>query len=212
MKTVFTILVILQFGSLTLAQKTKKVNFKNDYPSYKETFYVLKSDKTVKHGLYTKTIGGKTVKKGSYENGVRKGIWEYYDFNGDLVHRVDIESKQILYDNSRSKNSRQQSIELSRNMIVLGGMTGVYKQIQILLRYPATARRNGTQGKVFVKLTFNEKGELSNKVVMEGPGDGLNEEAIRIFNLMDIEVLPALDKDGNPTQSEIIFPITFKLG
>jgi antitoxin component YwqK of YwqJK toxin-antitoxin module len=91
MKTVLTILVILQFGSITLAQKTKKVNVKNDYPAYKETFYVLKSD-NIKHGLYTKLIRGKIMKKGIFENGIRKGTWEYFDLNRDLVHKLDIEN------------------------------------------------------------------------------------------------------------------------
>jgi protein TonB len=89
----------------------------------------------------------------------------------------------------------------SRYLIVLGGMAGIYQQIQITLHYPATARRNGTQGEVFVKLTFDDQGKMIHREALEGPGDGLNEEAIRTLKLIDFEVLPALDLE-----------ITFKLG
>jgi protein TonB len=212
MKTILTILVLLQLGNITIAQKTKKVYIKNDYPPYNETFYVLKSDKSIKHGLYTKRIRGKIVKQGLFENGVRKGTWEYYDINGDLVHKVDIENKKLIFEKSHSNSSVKKSSKYSRHLIVLGGMVGIYRQIQDLLRYPATARQKGTQGKVFVKLTFNDQGDLINQEVIEGPGGGLDEEAIRTMKLIDFETIPALDLDGNPVQSELILPITFKLG
>lgn len=212
MKTILTILVLLQIGNIATAQKTKKVYIKSDYPAYNETFYVLKSDKSIKHGLYTKRIKGSIFKQGQFEYGVKKGTWEYYDFNGDLVHKVDIENKKLIFEKSPTNNPANQPKKYSRHLIVLGGMAGVYRQIQYLLRYPATARQKGTQGKVLVKLTFNDQGDLINLEVMEGPGDGLDEEAIRTMKLIDFETLPALDLEGNPIQSELILPITFKLG
>lgn len=212
MKTILTILVLLHVGNVATAQKTKKVYIKSDYPSYNETFYVLKSDKSIKHGRYTKRINGKVFKQGLFEHGEKKGTWEYYDFNGDLVHKVDIESKTLIFEKSPTNSPSNLSSKYSRHLIVLGGMAGVYRQIQYLLRYPATARQNGTQGKVYIKLTFNDRGELINQEVIEGPGDGLDEEAIRTMKLIDFETLPALDLEGNPVQSELILPITFKLG
>ena len=212
MKTILSILLLLQVSAISIAQKTKKMYIKSDYPSFSETYYVLKSDKSTRHGRYTKRFMGKITKQGMYEHGVKTGIWEYYDRNGDLVHKVDLENNKLIYEKSPSTGALQPSRKYSRNLIVLGGMAGLYMQIQMALRYPATARQNGTQGKVYVKFTFNEQGELVNQEVVKDPGDGLGEEALRTMKLVDFEVFPALDLDGNPVESELILPITFKLG
>ena len=195
-----------------LAQKTKKVVIKSDYPSTKETYYVLKSDENIKHGEYKKKFHGKSLKKGEYVNNERTGIWEYYNLSGDVIHKVNVESMEIVYDKLSTEKSEFNSDLYSRPFIILGGFEPFFTQIAYLLRYPAVARRNGTQGKVYIKLLFNNKGLIESAEVVEGIGDGLDEEALRVIKLIDIETIPALDLKGEPTSSDFIFPINFQLG
>lgn len=212
MKAKITLLMLVLLNTVAYAQKTKKVTNKSDYPSFKETYYVLKSDKSTKHGSYEKEIRGKTIKRGQFENDVKTGIWEYYDQNGSVVHKIDVESDSILYDKFADENTEFNEEKYSRPLIVLGGMGSLYQQIGNALRYPSDARRRGTQGKVLVQMTVNNQGEVEDIEVVEGVGDGLDEEAVRVMKLIDIEILPALDVNGDPTDSELVLPITFKLG
>ena len=212
MKVRITLLALVLLNTIVYAQKTKKVTDKNDYPSFKETYYVLKSDKQIKHGSYEKEIRGRTVKQGQFENGVKTGIWEYYDQNGNVAHKIDLESDSILYGNSAGENAEYDKGKYSRPLIVLGGMGSLYQQIGNALRYPSDARRKGTQGKVLIQMIVNDQGEAEDAKVIEGVGDGLDEEAVRVMKLIDIEFLPALDLNGNPVKSDLVLPITFKLG
>ncbi len=212
MKTKITLIVIVLFSTVAYAQKTKKVTNKSDYPSFKETYYVLKSDKSTRHGSYEKEIRGKTIEQGQFENGIKTGIWEYFDQDGIVVHKVSVEDGSILYDKFANENTDFDKERYSRPLIVLGGMGSLYQQIGNALRYPSDARRKGTQGKVLVQMIVDDQGEIKDVEVVKGVGDGLDEEAVRVMKFIDIEILPALDVDGNPVKSELVLPITFKLG
>ena len=212
MKVKITLIALILLNTVVYAQKTKKVTNKNDYPSFKETYYVLKSDKQTKHGSYQKEIRGRVVKQGQYKNGVKTGIWEYYDQNENVVHKVSIENDSILYDKSANENTEFDREKYSRPLIVLGGMGSLYQQIGNALRYPSDARRKGTQGKVLVQIAINNLGKVEDVKVYESIGDGLDEEAVRVMKLIDIEFLPALDLKGIPVKSDLVLPITFKLG
>ena len=66
MKRLLTAIATSIVLSIAHGQDLKKQKVKNDYPLFKETFYVLKSDPTIKHGKYEKQYGG-LVTKGEYE-------------------------------------------------------------------------------------------------------------------------------------------------
>jgi antitoxin component YwqK of YwqJK toxin-antitoxin module len=203
------LLTIFVLVSLTIyGQKTKKTTFKNDYPSYKETIYVLKEDNSIKHGDYQKNIRGKISISGQYENNLKIGVWEFYAPNGDLIHKYDYDADKLVFD----KNSKDSETGNMRDAIPLGGYATFYQVINQLLRYPAEARRNGTQGKVYVKFTVGIDGKLSNIIAMEGIDDGCHKESVRVIEMINIDWAPALDTDGNPISSEITIPITYRLG
>lgn len=206
------LLILILISIPAFSQKTKKVTIKSDNPSTKEIYYVLKSDEGIKHGKYSKEINGRLFKQGQYENNEETGVWEYFDLNREVTHKIDIDNNKVLYDKSAGENSNFDSEKYLRPLILLGGFDVFFQQIAHSLRYPPEARRNGTQGKVYLKLFFNNNGLLENVEVIEGVGDGLDEEAVRVIKLIDIEALPALDKNGNPTTSEMTIPISFRLG
>lgn len=212
MKTNILIISILLFTAVAFAQKTKKVTSKNEYPSYQETYYVLKSDQSVRNGDYKKVVRGKTLIKGHFENGIKSGIWEYYSPDGKLMHKFDVVTNELVFDHLQDEAIKFDTTKYTRPLILLGGMASMYIKIFNTLRYPSAARRKGTQGRVFITLTIDEQGNLKDSKILQGIGDGCDEETIKIFKLMQLEWLPALDLEGKPTSSEITLPVSFRLG
>jgi TonB family protein len=75
MKILIKLILILCFLSpATLhAQKVKKVTKKSK--DYVETYFVLKDNKRVKHGMYEETYNRRLVKRGNYNQGNKDGKW-----------------------------------------------------------------------------------------------------------------------------------------
>lgn len=64
-----------------------------------EKYYVLKTDKQTKQGLYQATINGKIpLASGNYANGKRVGVWHFYDTNGQIIQNFDYATQTVLYE------------------------------------------------------------------------------------------------------------------
>jgi len=211
MRTLFISLTLLLTFSTVFGQKLKKVTSEHQSPPFKEKFYVLKSDETTRQGAYIKEVRKTVWVKGQYQNDIKVGVWEYYDMKGKLAHKLNVETGELLYNRFEDETKNFDKSKYSRPAILLGGTSTIYKNVMYLLRYPAEARIANTQGKVYVKFIVDELGKMGNSQVIEGIGDGCDEEAVRIMNLVDQEWLPALDLDGKPIKSEITLPITYRL-
>ncbi|MCS7216056.1 MAG: energy transducer TonB [Thermodesulfovibrio sp.] len=74
--------------------------------------------------------------------------------------------------------------------------------------YPQVARRLGKEGKVVLRLTIDEKGELVNIEVLEGASYGFTEAAIEAVKKS--KFAPAI-KNGKPVASRAILPVRFIL-
>lgn len=74
--------------------------------------------------------------------------------------------------------------------------------------YPQLARRLGKEGKVLLKLTISEKGELINIDVIESDFPPFTEAALEA--LKKSKFAPAV-KDGKPIASRAILPVRFVL-
>ncbi len=196
-------LVLFSISHTAPSQKTKKTVIKNQLPDTKEVFYVLKDDYQTKHGKYTKYLGDMMVCSGTYDSNERTGNWEYYNSKGGIEQIVNYDTYQLIQNNN-PKN-------VSPEPVALGGMQIFYTYIARTMKYPARARKKGTQGKVFVKFTINPDGSTSNFHIEEGIGDGCDEEALRAFQTIGFEYYPALDSNGNQISSTITLPVIFKL-
>lgn len=74
--------------------------------------------------------------------------------------------------------------------------------------YPMMARKLGREGKVVLKLTIDENGNLLNVEVVEKAGYGFTEAAVEAVKKSTF--LPA-KKDGKPLVSRALLPIRFRL-
>ena len=77
-----------------------------------------------------------------------------------------------------------------------------------LPEYPPLARRWGKEGKVVLRLTINEKGELMKVEVLTGQGFGLTEAAVQAVKKSTF--LPARQQ-GRPVACRAVLPILFVL-
>ena len=115
-------LLFIVSSCAAFAQKTKKVVV-DDYDLFaRHEYYVLKKDKTIKHGPYKSTwvngiprqegfytFGKKdslwvyynrkaiVASRGYYEDGKKVGVWEYFDDKGNIINRYDHTSRYLSY-------------------------------------------------------------------------------------------------------------------
>lgn len=123
MRLLSLILLCIGHCSILYAQPTEKItNESGDkWAPMRETYYVLKSDLTTRHGPYELVRKGQPVLKGYYKNGkkdsvwesygnknvllarkwyadgVQKGIWEFYTWKGDPESQYDFSTGKITW-------------------------------------------------------------------------------------------------------------------
>lgn len=79
----YTLIILSLFTTTILfGQKTKKIKntVKEQFREYNEVYYVLKSDKKTKHGLYFKKDkqNNEVIERGYFKNGLKDSVWSYY--------------------------------------------------------------------------------------------------------------------------------------
>jgi protein TonB len=88
---------------------------------------------------------------------------------------------------------------------VIGGTAFIQKH----LKYPELARQAGVEGKVVVRLTIDEKGQMVDAVVMEDEaGVGFGRAALAV--LQQCRFTPAMQRD-RPVKVSVSIPIYFRL-
>ena len=90
-----------------------------------------------------------------------------------------------------------------------GGMDALVKFLQHNVRYPASARKNGEQGSVFVSMLVDKSGALSDFEIIKGVSESLDQEALRVVALFP-GWIPGKNK-GAVVRSRFVLPIKFKL-
>lgn len=90
-----------------------------------------------------------------------------------------------------------------------GGMGAFYKYVGQNMKYPAQARSQGIQGRVFIQFIVDKSGKLTNVTTVKGIGGGCDKEAERVV-ANAAKWTPGLQK-GKAVSVRMIMPITFKL-
>ena len=84
------------------------------------------------------------------------------------------------------------------------------KFINANLEYPVEEQTRKIEGDVLVSFNINEEGLISNPRVVNGISPGLDQEALRIVNLMPV-FIPAKNINGDPVKSTMSVPVEFRL-
>lgn len=119
--------------------------------------------------------------------------------SGTESQKVDVVDDAKLYD-----SGNVESIPEYR-----GGSKALAMFIASRLRYPAKARENRVQGKVYISFVIEKNGSLSEFKVIKGIGSGCDEEAIRVMKSSP-NWKPGAVK-GFPVRTSYILPVSFQL-
>lgn len=211
------ILILAIIPSFLFSQKTKKIDDKLSGESY----FVLKSDNSIKHGEYKKYGYNKAlIVKGFFKNGNRDSLWECYSFNGVITLKYNYSNNELVFYNPNEKVKERNyrvingvdipDTILSRVPIYLYGEDFILSHIVKNTHYPSDAVSNGISGKIFVSFTIDKNGKTKNFHVKKPLGYGLEEEAIRVIKSIPENWLPGL-ANGQAVDVELDLPINFKL-
>ena len=86
----------------------------------------------------------------------------------------------------------------------IGGIEAIMKNVV----YPESAKEEGIQGKVYVRLIVDENGNVSFTEVLKGVNEDLDKAAVDAIK--KTKFTPAM-KDNKPVKCEIAIPVQFKL-
>jgi protein TonB len=90
-----------------------------------------------------------------------------------------------------------------------GGMKAFYQYISKNLTYPAFARRNNVEGRVYIEFVVEKDGSLTDIKVIKGIGGGCDDEALRIIS--EAPKWNPGKQRGRPVRVKMILPILFQL-
>lgn len=90
-----------------------------------------------------------------------------------------------------------------------GGMEALAKFLQKNVKYPAIARRMGTEGSVFVSFVIDKGGVISDIAVVKGISAECDKEAVRVVGLMP-PWKPG-KQNGKAVKCRFVLPVRFKL-
>jgi hypothetical protein len=104
-----------------VGKETRKVTVEYFYPTYKEIFYVLKSDSSVRHGSYSLIVNKKILIRGFYKNGKRDSIWTQQDVNGILRYKgfFSEDKRDSLWEYFDNKGELEQKLDFRNNEVIL---------------------------------------------------------------------------------------------
>lgn len=91
-----------------------------------------------------------------------------------------------------------------------GGTNALYRHLATNIKYPASSKNNGEQGRVFINFIVEPDGSVSNVRVLRGVSPLLDAEAIRVVSLMP-KWSPGIQR-GKFVRVSYNLPIKFTLG
>lgn len=200
-------------------QETKKVTEVITTPAYsKEVYSVLKTDKKIRHGEYVRYgWNNKIAEKGLYESNIRVGVWEFYDFNGELEQKYNYTDRKIeILKPSELKFDILTQIDgvyvdkaPDEMPIFIGGQSRQF-YFSMAMKYPVEAKRQGIQGKVIISAIITTEGKMIGEKIEEGIGSGCDQEALKTIQNFPDDWIPA-KVNGEPVNVKILIPLKFKL-
>ncbi|HEY6160943.1 MAG TPA: energy transducer TonB, partial [Bacteroidia bacterium] len=109
-------------------------------------------------------------------------------------------------------NAVYNNAELTQQADFPGGMTELYRFLQMNIHYPQKERDQGIQGKVFITFVIEKDGSISDVTVIKGVpgGKALDDEAMRVIKMMP-NWNPGR-QDGKTVRVKYALPIKFTLG
>lgn len=90
-----------------------------------------------------------------------------------------------------------------------GGLDAMYKYLGDNIQYPASARDNNIEGKVYVQFVVEKDGSITNAIVRRDIGGGCGAEAVRVVKGMP-KWKPGKQR-GKTVRTQFTLPVNFSL-
>jgi len=99
--------------------------------------------------------------------------------------------------------------EVEQAPTFVGGMDKFYNYLKTNLKYPASAKANNTEGKVFLRFVVEKDGSFTDIKVLRGISPDCDAEAIRLMKACR-HWRPGI-RNGRPVRVAYTVPIVFQL-
>ncbi len=118
-----------------------------------------------------------------------------------------------MFINSANAQNKDQKVydfvSVQKQPAYPGGIAKFYEYIKKEIKYPEVAKKNKTQGRVFLSFVVEKDGKLTDIVVLRGLSPETNAEAIRLFK-QSPKWSPAM-QNGKPVRVKYNMAINFDL-
>lgn len=146
---------------------------------------------------------------------------EIIPVNGNTVINVQMNPQPIAIDPEKKETPPQKATPPSNKKgeekyVIIeeppsypGGNEALLKVFQENIKYPADARNDKIEGKVFVQILIDKEGNAKDIKIVRGVFPSIDEEAYRVAGLLK-KWNPG-KQNGKPVEATVTIPIAFKL-
>jgi TonB family protein len=174
---------------------------------------------------YRDTIGNEIVKLGNgychcqfdsdemvvgkVVDGFRDSVWSEY-LNDTLIVQETYNKGDLIQGTRYYQGSVYKYENCNQEPHFIGGDEKLMELIRKNMRYPASARRKGIDGTVYLAFTVQKDGSIQNLRVLKGIDQDCDMEALRVLGLSNGRWNPGMMR-GVPVNMAFVFPIKYKL-
>ena len=129
---------------------------------------------------------GQLDKKGNYSNGKKTGEWLYFFQSGEQSGLVNFEDGEVVSEQYWNMDGSDQTdiAKANAGFQFPGGESEMYSFLGKTMRYPALARDQNIQGRVYVSFYLDPQGNINNATIARGVHPVVDEEALKTVNAM----------------------------
>lgn len=167
--------------------------------------------------LYAQELISNDYEKGYVKDGKKYLVWDYFDYQKELELKINHTTGKIYFLKEDTTNftiyrdGKWIEAPLKVYPIPVEGYQNFYNSMKRNIRYPATARRVGIDGDIFVMFEIDTAGVPSYYLIIRDIGGECGEEVVRALREVETPWLPA-HMDKRKYRSRFILPVTFALG
>jgi len=153
---------------------------------------------------------GRVIQQGMIKNGLREGLWEGFDKNGQKIYEDEYVQGKFVKGNRFGESGTCISYDsLFTSASFPGGASAMMKTIYRTIRYPEEAIDMGTEGTVIVGFTISKTGNVVDVEVARSVSTAIDREAMRVVSKMPAWI-PGVQR-GQPVAVAYRLPIKFAL-
>lgn len=215
MDKILLLLILLAFFK-TAAQETKTVNKRTAQTI--DEYEVLKSDKSIKNGKYTKKmVYGLLLTKGQFKNNEKVGTWEFYDlYTGQLEQKYNFDINKFEFidlANSREYNFYNNNTwtisKLDTMPLLIGGLSELRVKLAEIAYSKSKAPKFPKEGMALFSFIVTKEGATKDFKVSYSSDNTFENEILNAIKEFKGTWLPGKYK-GELVDTEVLIPMYVK--